>query len=79
VSHVALALGVAAVLMLSAIAVTEVRWDYYRFLGGDLQRRGESRAALSAYLKGERYAPAGSSRRNKIRQLQRELGLKVSP
>lgn len=78
ISHVALALGVAAVLMLSAIAVTEVRWDYYRYLGGDLQRRGESRAALDAYLKGERYAPKGSSRRNKIRQLQRELGLQVT-
>jgi hypothetical protein len=79
ISHAALALGVAAVLMLSAIAVTEVRWDYYRYLGGDLQRRGESREALDAYLKGERYAPKGSSRRNKIRQLQRELGLPVSP
>jgi hypothetical protein len=76
--HGALALGVAAVLMLSAIAITGVRWDYYRYLGGDLQRRGESRAALSAYLKGERYAPKGSSRRNKIHQLQRELGLTVS-
>lgn len=78
VAHVALALGVAAVLMLSAISATEVRWDYYRYLGGDLQRRGESRAALTAYLKGERYAPKGSSRRHKIRQLQRELGLEIS-
>jgi hypothetical protein len=78
-THVGLALGVAAVLMWTAIAVTEVRWDYYRYLGGDLQRRGESREALSAYLKGERYAPKGSSRKNKIRQLQRELGLKISP
>jgi len=74
-----LALGVAAVLMWAAIAVTEVRWDYYRYLGGDLQRRGESREALTAYLKGERYAPKGSSRKSKIRQLQRELGLKVAP
>lgn len=77
--HVGLALGVASVLMWTAISVTEVRWDYYRYLGGDLQRRGEARAALAAYLKGERYAPKGSSRKNKIRQLQRELGIKVSP
>jgi hypothetical protein len=77
-AHIGLALGVAAVLMWTAISVTQVRWEYYRYLGGDLQRRGESRAALSAYLKGERYAPKGSSRKNKIRQLQRELGLKVS-
>jgi hypothetical protein len=78
-NQIGLALGVAAVLMWTAISVTQVRWEYYRYLGGDLQRRGESRAALSAYLRGERYAPKGSSRKNKIRQLQRELGLKVSP
>jgi hypothetical protein len=79
VAHAGLALGVAAVLMWTAISLTEARWDYYRYLGGDLQRRGESRAALAAYLKGERYAPKGSSRRSKIRQLQRELGLSVAP
>jgi len=78
-TQVGLALGVAAILMWTAIAVTEVRWDYYRYLGGDLQRRGESREALTAYLRGERYAPKGSSRKTKIRQLQRELGLKVMP
>ena len=72
-AHVALGAGVAAVLMWVAIARSEVRWDYYRFLGGDLQRRGEKQAALDAYVKGERYAPAGSSRRDKIKQLQREL------
>jgi hypothetical protein len=79
VVHSALALGVATVLMWTAISVTEARWDYYRYLAGDLQRRGESQAALSAYLKGERYAPKGGSRRNKIRQLQHELGLKSEP
>lgn len=78
-THAGLALGVAAVLMWTSVAVTEVRWDYYRYLGGDLQRRGESRAALSAFQKGERYAPKGSSRKHKIRQLQRKLGLPVSP
>jgi hypothetical protein len=65
--------------MWTAIAATDARWDYYRYLGGDLQRRGQSREALDAYLKGERYAPKGSSRRTKIRELQRELGLPVSP
>jgi hypothetical protein len=79
IQQVALALGVSAVLMWTAISLTAVRWEYYRYLGGDLQRRGEKQAALAAYLKGERYAPEGASRRNKIRQLQRELGLPVTP
>jgi hypothetical protein len=79
ITHSALALGVASMLMWTAISLTEVRWDYYRYLGGDLQRRGEKQAALETYLRGERYAPKGSSRRNKIRQLQRALGLPVTP
>ena len=64
--------------MLATIASSEVRWDYYRYLGGDLARRGESEAALSVYLKGERYAPKGQSRLKKIRKLQQQLGLPVS-
>ena len=73
-AHLALGVGAAAVLMWVAIARSEVRWDFYRFLGGDLQRRGEKQAALEAYVRGERYAPPGSSRRDKIKQLQSELG-----
>jgi hypothetical protein len=69
----ALGLGFAALLMWSAITASSVRWEFYRYLGGDLQRRGELREALDAYVKGERYAPKGSSRRDKIQQLQREL------
>jgi hypothetical protein len=70
----ALGLGFAALLMWSAITASSVRWEFYRYLGGDLQRRGELREALAAYVKGERYAPKGTSRRDKIQQLQRELG-----
>jgi len=69
----ALTVGFSGLCMWAAIAASEVRWDYYRFLGGDLQRRGETRAALHAYLVGERYAPKGQSRRNRIRELQRQL------
>jgi hypothetical protein len=69
----ALALGFSALLMWGAIANTDVRWDYYRFLGGDLQRRGELQNALDAYVRGERYAPKGSSRRQSIDNLRRQL------
>jgi hypothetical protein len=56
-----------------AIALSPVRWDYYRYLGGDLMRRGESEAALEVYLKGERFAPTGESRQDKIDELRRLL------
>jgi hypothetical protein len=66
--------GLAAVLMWLAIANSETRWDFYRFLGGDLKRRGEPEAALEAYERGERYAPKGESRRDQIEELRRRLG-----
>ena len=61
--------------MWGAIAASEARWDFYRFLGGDLYRRGQPEASLEAYLKGERYAPEGKTRKDKIRKIKRELGL----
>jgi hypothetical protein len=66
--------GIAALLMWGAIARSDVRWDFYRYLGGDLKRRGQPEAALDAYRKGERYAPSGQSRRDKIDELERQLG-----
>jgi hypothetical protein len=68
------ATAIASALMWIAIAASPVRWDFYRFLGGDLSRRGEPEAALEAYVKGERYAPAGESRSKQIRDLRRKLG-----
>lgn len=65
--------GAAAALMWLAIANSEVRWDYYRFLGGDLKRRGEPAAALEAYERGERYAPHGKTRRDEIDSLRKQL------
>lgn len=50
------ALGAAAAVMWLAMSYSEVRWDYYRFRGGDLMRRGQSEEALATYLHGERYA-----------------------
>jgi len=65
--------GCAALLMLVVVTQSSVRWDFYRFLGGDLQRRGEDSAALAAYLKGERYAPKSKSRSARIEELRRKL------
>ena len=66
------ALGATA-MMWVAISASDVRWDFYRYLGGDLARRGETEAAIEVYLRGERYAPAGQSRMEKVRRLQSEL------
>ncbi len=66
--------GAAAALMWASMAASEARWDYYRFLGGDLKRRGEPAAALEAYERGERYAPKGQTRKNEISALRKQLG-----
>ena len=55
-----------------AIAASPVRWDFYRYLGGDLSRRGELRAALDAYVRGERYAPRARAVRRRSRELRSE-------
>jgi hypothetical protein len=69
-----LASAVAAALMWVSIANSEARWDFYRFLGGDLKRRGEPEAALEAYERGERFAPKGESRKDQIEALRKQLG-----
>ena len=68
-----LATALAAGLMWIAIAASPVRWDYYRFRAGDLDKRGELRPALEAYEHGERYAPKGESRADKIERIKRKL------
>jgi hypothetical protein len=72
--RIGLGVGCAATLMWAAIALSDVRWDFYRYLGGDLHRRGQLQAALEAYEKGEHYAPKGGSRRDKIEQIRKRLG-----
>ncbi|MEM7449263.1 MAG: HTTM domain-containing protein [Myxococcota bacterium] len=47
----------AALFMFCAIWCSDVRFDYYRFVGGDLRRRGDLEASLDAYVKANRYAP----------------------
>jgi hypothetical protein len=68
-----LAAASAAALMWVAIAASPVRWDYYRFRAGDLDKRGEDEAALVAYESAERYAPPGQTRLNKIERLRKKL------
>ncbi len=69
-----LGLGASAAVMWIAVNVSSVRFDYYRFLGGDLRRREQPEAALDAYLKAERYAPPGESRKKDIDALKQQLG-----
>jgi len=51
----ALALGI-------SVASSEMRWDYWRNVGGDHRRRGEVEEAYVAYVKANRYAPEGEDR-----------------
>ena len=48
-----------------------MRYDYYRFVGGDRRRRGETAAAIAAYRKAYAYAPDGQSREETARKLAR--------
>lgn len=70
-----LGLAGAAAVMWIAVNVSEVRFDYYRYLGGDLRRRQQPEAALEAYLSAERYAPPGQSRKKDIDALKQQLGV----
>jgi hypothetical protein len=69
----AIAAAVAAAVMWGAIAQSSVRYDYYRYLAHDLSTRNELEPALAAYLKAERYAPPGESRRDQIEKLRKKI------
>jgi hypothetical protein len=51
------ALLVASLMMWVSIASSNVRFDYYRFVGGDMRRRGQLEDSLAAYIKANQYAP----------------------
>lgn len=44
-------------MMWLSIAQSDVRFDYYRFVGGDMRRRGQLERSLEAYILANRYAP----------------------
>lgn len=50
------------------LEASEVRYDYYRFVGGDHRRRGERAAAMAAYRKALRYAP-DEARQDRVRNI----------
>ncbi|QQR90091.1 MAG: HTTM domain-containing protein [Myxococcales bacterium] len=54
-----------------SIQLSDVRYDYYRFIAGDLKRRGQIESALSAYQKAEHFAPSGKSRKGQIEKLKK--------
>jgi hypothetical protein len=69
----AIASAAAAAACWITIAATTVRFDFYRYLGGDLKRRGDLAGALAAYEKAEAYAPADRSRRKEIEELRQRI------
>jgi hypothetical protein len=69
----AIASFAAAVACFVTITASPVRFDFYRYLGGDLKRRGDLAAALAAYEKAERYATGDRSRRKELEDLRRRL------
>ncbi|MGE0792454.1 MAG: hypothetical protein AB7S26_42660 [Sandaracinaceae bacterium] len=66
-----LALGCVA--LLASLAWSDVRWDYYRNVGGDHRRRGEIEEAYVAYVLANRYAPEGEDRRRQEQEARAAL------
>lgn len=60
---------VGALALLASIALSDVRWDFYRNVGGDHRRRGEYVTAYIAYVKANRYAPEDDDRHEKEAEL----------
>lgn len=59
----------AAVGLLACVTASDMRWDYWRNVGGDHRRRGEIEEAYVAYVKANRYAPEGDDRRDEEREM----------
>ena len=57
---------VSSLVFLCSIQFSNLRFDYYRFAGGDFSRRLKYHDALEFYIKAEKYAPEGQSRQHKI-------------
>lgn len=60
------------VAFLTLLGSGQVRFDYYRRLAGELSRMGQLSQSLEFYRRAERYAPDGQSRRERIRELERQ-------
>ena len=64
-----------SIAMAASIALSDVRFDYYRYVAGDARRRGEVRQAYEAYRKANRYAPSGKNRRDEEEEMRRRLSI----
>lgn len=69
----ALATGLAAVLMWAAVGRSGILFLYHARVGVDLQRRGDSSAALGAFERARRYAPNAKALDNYMARLKRQL------
>lgn len=67
----ALSAAIAAAGLFLTVETSNVRYDYYRFVGGDALRRGELQAAQEAYGLANTYAPDGESRFKKVLDIRR--------
>ena len=63
-------------ILTTGLSTTTVRYDFYRFLGGDCWRRQEVQSSLSAYGKANSYAPEGQGRHKKVREIMGRLPLR---
>jgi hypothetical protein len=69
--------AVAAALTATSLGVTidngRVRYDFYRYVGGDATRRLELHHALEAYGRANTYAPEGEGRWKKVAKVKKRL------
>ncbi len=72
-TQAALACLFAGVAITGWLHVTDARFDYYRFAGGDFRRRLDYEAALPAYERANRYAPEGQSRDDRIEEMRERI------
>ena len=56
---------ISAGLLFGSLTGSDMRWDYWRNVGGDHRRRGEVEEAYIAYVMANRYAPEGEDRHEK--------------
>lgn len=64
-----------ALCMWLAVASSDVRFDYYRKVGGVMRRHQQWEEALEAYEKANLYAPEGEDRREKEAEVRRMVEL----
>jgi hypothetical protein len=67
------AASVAALAMWLAIAMSDVRYDFYRRLGSQNRRQQHWEAAYEAYKRANRYAPEGESRERQMNEARERM------